>query len=728
MTDKRLRAAATAVGAFDILALAAAVTMLLLTRDSVPEAWRSPDNWTIAPAALPFAVVGVLIVRRLPRHPVGWLLLAAAASIALVGFGMMYTAAAVFARWPLPYPAWGMWLNQTAWVPAFLLPTVLPVVYPDGKLISRRWLVAVFAVAGVALVSFVIEAFGNNEAIMYGGYHYRNPMPIQIPLNAMPGSPTVGALFAAFLILYPLGLAAFVVRWRGARSEERQQLKIFLYVLGILVVAQSLQLIPTFNGPSKVVDSTVGVVSQLALDALPVAIAIAIFRYRLYDIDVVISRTLVYGALAAFITVIYVVLVVGVGSIAGSRANVLLSVGATAIVAVAFQPLRDRSQRLANRLVYGPRATPYEVLSQFAHQLVGTPSVEDMLPAIAHAAAEATGAPAATARIHLPSGGEAVASWPGPRPGAPSASEWILVDQQPVGALEIHGVSELDAAARPLLVSLAKQAALIYRNIGLTLELEDRLRDIAERATVIRASRLRILTAADGERRRLEAEISRTTSRSLDQVSADLARTATLVGFDASAAASMLEQSGTAATQALDALRELARGVFPPLLVDKGLVAALSAFARRQAIPVDVVADDVLSAKRFEPKLEATAYFCCVAALQHAARLGAERAEVELRDSADAVCFTVTGFGLKQRPQTSEAGEIVDRMDAAGGSLTLEDVDGGAKLVGRIPLPAQAEEEAAVQTLVSVSGPNSDFGTYAAAPHSVARGAYSPAS
>jgi hypothetical protein len=108
---------------------------------------------------------------------------------------------------------------------------------------------------------------------------------------------------------------------------------------------------------------------------IPVAVGFAILRYRLYDIDQIINRTLVYGLLTAGITVVYLAIVVGIGTLIGSRSkpNLFLSIVATALIAVAFQPARERSRRLANRLVYGKRATPYEVLSDFSRGMAGAP-------------------------------------------------------------------------------------------------------------------------------------------------------------------------------------------------------------------------------------------------------------------------------------------------------------------------------------------------------------------
>src|SRR5260370_3100425 len=145
-----------------------------------------------------------------------------------------------------------------------------------------------------------------------------------------------------------------------------------------------------------------------------IAVMVAILKYRLYDIDVGISRTLVYGALAAFITAVYVGIVVGVGTLVGSggKPNLVLSIVATAIVAVAFQPVRERLQKIANRLVYGRRATPYEVLAQFSERVAETYAGDEALPRMARVLAEGTGAERADVWLRAGSTLRLTASWP----------------------------------------------------------------------------------------------------------------------------------------------------------------------------------------------------------------------------------------------------------------------------------------------------------------------------
>src|SRR3954449_11227304 len=155
------------------------------------------------------------------------------------------------------------------------------------------------------------------------------------------------------------------------------------------------------------------VVTAIILTALPLAVGAAILRYRLYDIDVVISRSLVYGALATFITAVYVAVVVGLGHLigAGDRPSLALSIAATAIVAVAFEPVRDRLQKLANRLVYGERATPYEVLSNFADRMGGAYDATQLLPLMARTVGQGVDAVRSQVWLRRQGGFELAATW-----------------------------------------------------------------------------------------------------------------------------------------------------------------------------------------------------------------------------------------------------------------------------------------------------------------------------
>jgi hypothetical protein len=247
---------------------------------------------------------------------------------------------------------------------------------------------------------------------------------------------------------------------------------------------------------------------------IPVAIGMAILKYRLYDIDLVINKTVVYGAMAAFITAVYVAIVVGIGHAEGSSRNLGLSIAATALVAVGFQPVRERVQRFANRLVYGKRASPYEVLSEFSGGMSHAVATEDLLPRMARIVAEGAGAARADVWLHV--GPELVreATWPQGN-GQVRTAVPVSADGDPVriddadAAIPVRHQGELlgvigvrkspgeaiTPAESKLLQDLASQAGLVLRNVRLIEELK--------------TSRQRLVTAQDEERRRLERDPAR---------------------------------------------------------------------------------------------------------------------------------------------------------------------------------------------------------------------------
>ena len=281
---------------------------------------------------------------------------------------------------------------------------------------------------------------------------------------------------------------------------------------------------------------------------VPVESGIAIMKHRLYDIDVVISKTIVYGSLAAFITAVYVLVVVGLGSLgsgslhAGPRPNLGLSILATAVVAVAFQPVRERVQHLANRLVFGKRATPYEALSDFAGRMGGAYAADDVLPRMARVLAEGTGA--GDAVVWLKDGAELVAGAAGPltpdrrrgracatakSPAIGGSDRVALVSYQgeTLGALSVskRPGENLTPVEGKLMSDLAGQAGLVLRNIGLTQQLQAKL-------TELQASRRRIVAAADDQRRRIERDIHDGAQQQLLAIAAKLAAAESVAGQD----------------------------------------------------------------------------------------------------------------------------------------------------------------------------------------------------
>jgi signal transduction histidine kinase len=433
----------------------------------------------------------------------------------------------------------------------------------------------------------------------------------------------------------------------------------------------------------------------------------------------VVSTTIVYGALAAFITAVYVLIVAGLGALGsgslhpGSRSSLGLSILATAVVAVAFQPLRERVQRVANRIVYGKRATPYEALSEFAGQVGEAYATDEVLPRMARIMAEATGA--ARADVWLRAGPllRAGASWPPdaplPAPAALAADDVQAGGDAPQAAGDTPGISgvgrltlvrhqgevlgALSVAKRPgeqltpaedkLIGDLAAQVGLILRNVGLTEQLTERLADL-------RASRRRIVTAQDDQRRRIERDLREGAERQLLSIASGLTQARSLAGRDEERERALVGRLRAGTREALETLRDLARGIYPPLLADQGLVSAVGAHAGKAPLPVIVDADGV---GRYPADVETAVYFCCVEAVQNAARYApGATVRIRLRGSAADVSFEVAddGPGFDRSRVPPGAGglqHMADRLAALGGSLQVDAVLGrGTTVTGRIPV------------------------------------------
>ncbi len=480
------------------------------------------------------------------------------------------------------------------------------------------------------------------------------------------------------------------MRFRGAAGEERQQLKWVAAGASVWVLATlAVRVNPAFLTPF------LGIVYLAGLVAFVAAVTVAILRHRLYDVDLVVSRALVYGALGVCITTIYVAVVAGVGTLAGTRGEPSLvpSLVATALVAIIFQPARQRLQRLANRLVYGHRASPYEVLADFSRRIAGSLSVDEVLPRMAEAAAHGVGATRGRVRVYVQGGQDRAVTWPAAAVAGPF-ERTVPVSHQgtPVGEIAVSKPEHepLTAAEDLLLANLAAQAGPAFKNVRLDLELQARLEEL-------RASRQRIVHAQDGARRRLERDLHDGAQQHLVAlaVTARLARQ--LLDQDPRRAAALLDDLADQATGALAALRDLARGVFPAVLADRGLAAALTAHVARTCPGTRLEGASALDGARFPPAVEAGVYFCCLEALQNAAK-HAPGAPATLRlSAADGwLVFALRDEGPGFDPLPDGAGtpagagllNMADRMAALGGTLSIVTAPGrGTTVTGRAPLP-----------------------------------------
>jgi signal transduction histidine kinase len=578
------------------------------------------------------------------------------------------------------------WTLEWFWIPLISGLGVVAALFPDGRFISPGWRRATWAAIALTLVPTVLIAV-IPELTVYEGR--RNPLGL-----GSDGLTTVAQ--TSVILLLPLvaaGTVAAVQRFRRSRAEERLQLKWLALSTGVLAALFAtygvLVLVTGTASPEGRALAWLEALTILAFLSVPVSVAFGILKYRLYDIDIVINKAVVYGAIAVFITAVYLTVVIGVGSLIGYASNPLLSAIAAAVVALAFQPARRRAQHLANRLVYGNRATPYEVLSELSSRFAGTYSIDDALPRLARVTCEAVGADAATVWLRTDGALRPATSWPAADevPTLPMAGEELPAfppretgfpvrhQGELLGAISVSmpASEPLGPTQQKLLADVAAQAGLVLRNVAL---LED-----------LRASRKRIVTAQDERARMLERNIHDGAQQQLVALSVRLRLAQGLVTKDPLRAEGLLGELQTETQSALEDLRDLARGIYPPLLADKGLRDALTAQARKAPIPVRVDADGI---GRYPQDVEAAVYFCTLEAMANAAK-HAEASSVIVRVWQDeALGFAVNddgrGFDIGATGSGTGLLGMADRLAAVGGDLRVESAPGaGTTVTGRIP-------------------------------------------
>lgn len=636
-----------------------------------------------------FATVGALLRWKRPANPIGWLLSASGLSYAVGSLGGLL----------LQFPgtrAWGYWLGWT-WLFGVGFVVFVVLLFPTGSLPSDRWRPVAWA-ATAAMAGWVL---GNTFA----------PAPVDgsLPHNPIGMGRPAGHVMQVLggvsgLLVAATGLAAIVslvFRYRRARTVEREQLKWLVYAGGVILVALIAEVpIEQILGPGNAASNLQDIMVSGSIALVPIAIGIAVFGYHLYDIDVVINKTLVYGSLAVFITGVYVAIVVGIGSLAqrGARPSLALSIAATAVVAIAFQPVREWVQHIANRLVYGQRTTPYEVLADFAGRMAGAYAAEELLPRMARILAEGTGASRADVWLKSGTTFHDGAAWPAGAPLLPPSRASVVGTPMYPAADRILPVryqgevlGALSVSKRPgesltptedrLLADLAAQVGLVLKNAGLRQQLLSRLEDI-------RASRQRLVAAQDEERRRIERNIHDGAQQQLVALAIKLSITESMIGTDTDGERELLAELRRDVVGAVEDLRDLARGVYPPLLASQGLVAALTAQARKAPVPASVAADGV---GRYSQEVEAAIYFCVLEALQNVAKYaGAARAEVRLSVRGHDLTFEVTDDGAGFDPGKKAYGTglqgMADRLHAHGGSLAVRSAPGaGTTIFGQVP-------------------------------------------
>jgi signal transduction histidine kinase len=690
-----------------LVGLAGAVLTVVVWSDLAPA-----DSYTslITPlAALVYATLGVLVVRR-ARNRIGWVLLGEGLGLAILILTSVYAVLGVVTH-PGSVPGAKVVgaLSEWIFVPlVFALPYLL-LLFPTGKLPSPRWRPLEWVAIGgtaLALVGFLVTPRLVALPVPGGvSLTYSNPLAIR-SLGGAVSTLLLGTLPSISILtvfLLVAALVALVVRFRSGGTDLRQQIKwVAFAAVAFLLFQGVLSLGPVICDCSdSPVTIAAGIASGvIALLGIPIAITVAVLRHGLYEIDVIINRTVVYGLLASAVTAVYVLVVVGIGSLVGyGVGNPVLTTGAAVAIALAFQPLRRQAQRVANRLVYGERATPYQVLSEFADNIRGSMDLEAILNRMVSVLADGTGATRVDAWVRVGSELQPAATWPaalaapaalamsktGELPSFDGATRAIEVRQgdELLGALAIQKPRNepLSPTEDKLLQDLASQAGLVLRNVRLTAELRAKIDEL-------RASRRRLVGAQDEERRKIERNLHDGAQQQLVALRMQLGLLGRLAG-DPARVETMANQLQDALQAALDDLRDLARGIYPPLLADKGLPMALEAQARKLASEAAVESDGV---GRYPQDVEAAVYFCALEAMQNVSKYAeANTTVVRLAETDGHLLFEIQddgrGFSTDETGYGTGLQGMADRLDAIGGVLEVSSEPGQGTLVrGRIRL------------------------------------------
>jgi signal transduction histidine kinase len=645
-----------------------------------------------------YGTVGMLVTTR-RGSALGWIFGAIGISFAVGPFAEEYVVFATVTRpGSLPGPQWVSLLSGFYAIGVTSIALVL-LLFPDGHPPSPRWrwvqwtlLSAVFT----AVAAFALSPGPLNGAQNDLGVRLVNPIGIE---GAKPFLDLVVGICAPIAVICGLLCGvALVLRFRRSQGDERQQMRWVAYMGGAIVGSFVLTALSGVFGNNGVTNIMWLLLVMSIGFGVPIGFAIAIMRYRLYDLDIVVKKTVVFALIATFTTLVYVValvaipaLVVGVGS--GQRFSPL-TFASTIVIALLFQPVRRRAGKLADRVVYGRRATPYEVLSEFSDRLSDAYSTDDVLPRMAQLLAAGTGAnvagvwlqvgdrfvptAVAPATATIPS---AVASTGDDLPTFGERTSAVPVRHQGelLGAitLEMPANDPMNPEKERLVLDVAAQAGLVLRNVRLIEEL--------------RASRRRIVTAQDERAKKLERNIHDGAQQQLVALAVKLRLAQTTVSKDQSKAESMLADLQTEANDALENLRDLARGIYPPLLADKGLPEALTAQARKSPVPVDVESDGV---GRYPPEIESAIYFCCLEALQNIGKYAAaSRVQIRIAQADGHIRFEVeddgSGFDTASQRAGSGLQGMADRLEAIGGALDVRSEPGHGTMVrGSIPAAA----------------------------------------
>jgi len=646
---------------------------------------RDLFTYSLGPAFLILPAVGAPLLRRGRPRTLGWLLCVAGLAFAVYGAANAYGEGWLHGHhWPAGLPV--LWLSSWVWVlSAPLLGSLVVLLFPNGRLPSRRWLPA----AGLSLLMLAALL----SRLMFGAGPLDHAPKTLNPFHAPAAlGDAISFLDAAYLLLpitTILAAAALVQRTLRAPRVERSQL-LGPAIGGVLIAASFV--FCSFAAMAGN-DNAVAIGPEIgAVAAIGIAIVVSIARHRLWNISLILNRALVFGLLTASVVAVYIVLVEALGTLVAGRAPALV---ATALAALTVLPLQWRLQRGVNRLLYGDRDEPFRALTRLGDRLAASLASDQILPMIASTVAEALRLPYVEVLLDSDSSNPMGAA--AGEAGHGDRVELALVSRgEHVGwmRLETRGVGEeLSISDRRLLDNIVRQVAPAAEAVALAADL--------------RSSRERVVVAAQEERRRMRRDLH-------DGLGPDLAAIA--LGLDRSRRQLLTDPSGANATltglrsqvlAAIESVRRLSYELRPPALDQLGLVGALreqterlnSGALRQQASTIsagdprltcDVHAPDPMPA--LPAAVEVAAYRIASEAITNVAR-HSQAAECLVRIALNGALELEVRDDGRGLPKPYRAGvglaSMRERAEEVGGHLEVRRaLPHGTSVLARFPLPA----------------------------------------
>jgi signal transduction histidine kinase len=513
-----------------------------------------------------YSALGNKIQEKQASQRVGWLFL-------FIGFNAAFTS--LFYSYVTFNPNFlagnptllyfGRALGDMIWWPVLVLPITLVILYfPDGKLISAKWRLAVIATL-VGLAAGMLTAFHSEPILMWETTESlaMNDRDLFLESLAKVSVPLIGIGFLG-------GIASVIVKYRRSQGVEREQIKWLVYGVAAVIVINSLQkmVAPLFLEAERL-RSFNDLSGEFVSLIIPIACGVAIIRHRLWDIDIVINRTLVYGGLSAMIIAAYVLIVSGLGLLFQSENNVFSGLVAAGVIAVVFQPLRARLQQAVNRMLFGEREDPATVLSQLAQKSERAENSNSVLDDLVRSIAELLKIPYVAIRIKREGRQkESIAAWG--RPAGQVKNIALRFQGKRIGDLVVAPRGPKDKfteSEEDLLATIAASTATTIRATQLSAEL--------------RVSRQRIVSAREEERRRIRRDLHDGLGPQLASQVLGLEAVDQLMDKDPEKAQSLLDSLKSQSKDAILDVRRLVYDLRPPALDDLGLAGALEQSASR---------------------------------------------------------------------------------------------------------------------------------------------------